>query len=212
MSSFLRDKIAFAVVAALASVSCGGGHNAASPDGGPARDGGGAGTDGSRKVDGRARVDGPTGSDAPTGGDAGDPCAVVTSGVSSSTALTAVWANEGGDKVTQDELRASGHASAVVNSVWDGTCIKVFGAENEVVSFDVVLEAATSKASSVSVSLGNLTGPGGTVIRSVPRAAGKLFDWTTTEAELFYVRYLQITGLRGAPLRCSQRLRQSARA
>ena len=195
MSSFLRDKIAFAVVAALASVSCGGGHNAASPDGGPARDGGGAGTDGSRKVDGRARVDGPTGSDAPTGGDAGDPCAVVTSGVSSSTALTAVWANEGGDKVTQDELRASGHASAVVNSVWDGTCIKVFGAENEVVSFDVVLEAATSKASSVSVSLGNLTGPGGTVIRSVPRAAGKLFDWTTTEAELFYVRYLQITGL-----------------
>ncbi len=106
-----------------------------------------------------------------------------------------MWANEGGDKVTQDELRATGHASAVVNGVWDGTCIRTFGAKNEVVSFNVVLEAATSKASMVSVSLGDLTGPGGTVLRSAPRATAKLFDWTTTEAELFYVRYLQIKGL-----------------
>ena len=59
----------------------------------------------------------------------------------------------------------------------------------------MVLEAATSKAAKVSVSLGDLTGPGGTVIRSAPRTTDKLFDWTTTEAELFYVRYLQIKGL-----------------
>jgi hypothetical protein len=106
-----------------------------------------------------------------------------------------VWANEGGDKVTRDELRATGHPTSVVNSVWDGRCIKTFGAKNEVVSFNVVLEAATSKAATVSVSLGNLTGPGGTVLRSAPRATGKLFDWTTSEVELFYVRYLQIKGL-----------------
>ena len=88
-----------------------------------------------------------------------------------------------------------GTRAAVTNSVWDGHCIKTFGAKNEVVSFNVVLEAATSKASKVSVSLGDLTGPGGAVLRSAPRATDKLFDWTTTEAELFYVRYLQIKGL-----------------
>src|SRR5208283_4742010 len=91
--------------------------------------------------------------------------------------------------------RATGHASAVTSSVWDGHCIKTFGAKNEVVSFNVVLEAATSKAAKVSVSLSSMTGPGGTVIRSSPRTTDKLFDWTTTEVELFYVRYLQIKGL-----------------
>ena len=125
----------------------------------------------------------------------GDPCAADVSGVSPSTSISAVWANEGGDKVTQDELRATGHASPVTSSVWDGKCIRVFGAQNEVISFDVVLEAATSAASKVSVTLGDLMGPSGAVIRSAPRDKTKLFDWTTTDVELFYVRYLQIVGL-----------------
>jgi hypothetical protein len=198
MPSPPRARSAFLVLAALAasmvlvgsSASCGagGGHATAASDSGPR-------VDGAPGVDGGPAADGPSGSDAPTQGDAGDPCAVSTGVVSGATALSAVWANEGGDKVTQDELRATGHAGAVVNSVWDGKCIQTFGARNEVVSFNLVLEAATAKASKVSVSLGNLTGPGGAVIRSTPRPAGMLFDWTTTEAELFYVRYLAINGL-----------------
>jgi len=167
---------------------------------------GGGGSGGAQASDGGsgdgAVVDSPGASDGPMStdgsgpaGDAGDPCTADTGGTSGTTAITAVWANEGGDKVTQDELRATGHASAVTSSVWDGHCIRTFGAKNEVVSFNVVLEAATAKATKVSVTLGSLTGPGGAVIRSAPRATDKLFDWTSTEAELFYVRYLQIKGL-----------------
>ncbi len=168
--------------------SCGGGGGAGAQGDGGAGDG--------SLVDGVTPGDGSNADGAgDAGGDAADPCAAFTGGTSSATSITAVWANEGGDKVTQDELRATGHASVVVDSVWDGHCIKTFGAKNEVVSFDVILEAATSKAAMVSVSLSDLTGPGGTVIRSAPRATDKLFDWTTTEAELFYVRYLQIKGL-----------------
>lgn len=191
MSPTLRPRSAlFALAAVCASValaasgaSCGGGQGsdlgAATSDGGPG-DGSGIGVDG----------------DVPDGaGPTGDPCAADTGGTSGATSITAVWANEGGDKVTRDELRATGHASAVVDGVWDGHCIRTFGAKNEVVSFDVVLEAATSKAAKVSVSLGDLTGPGGAVIRSAPRPTDKLFDWTTTEVELFYVRYLQIQGV-----------------
>lgn len=186
---------------ALASASCGGGggSKASTSDGGRWGDSS-TGGDGNFPTD-----DGPSGGDVLHGdvlygdmlyGDAGDPCTINTrTGVSSATNLTAVWANEGGDKVTQDELRATGHASAVANSVWNGTCVQVFGAKNEVISFDVILEAATSAASKVSVTLSNLTGPGGSVIRSAPRTTDKLFDWTTTEIDLFYVRYLQITGL-----------------
>ncbi len=154
---------------------------------------GGAGTSNGGQSS-ASTVSGPSSSTGSSTGGA-DPCAADVGGTSGSTSLTAIWANEGGDKVTQDELRATTSPSAVTNSVWDGHCIRTFGAKNEVVSFNVVLEAATSKASSVTVSLSALTGPGGTVIRSAPRTADKLFDWTTTEVELFYVRYLEIKGL-----------------
>jgi hypothetical protein len=169
--------------------SCGGGGSLRAQADGGSSDGNGVHALGEAST-----ADGPAGAEE-GGDDAGDPCAADTGGTSGATSITAVWANEGGDKVTQDELRATGHPNAVVDSVWDGHCITTFGAKNEVVSFNVILEAATSAAAQVSVSLGDLTGPGGTVIRSAPRATDKLFDWTTTEAELFYVRYLQIKGL-----------------
>ncbi len=172
-------------VLVASGASCGGSGNVGVQTDGGSRDGSG--------VDRVAPGEGSSADHAE--GDAGDPCAANLGKTSDDTSITAVWANEGGDKVTQDELRATGHASAVVDSVWNGHCIQTFGAKNEVVSFNVILEAATSKAGDVDVSLGDLKGPGGAVLRSAPRATGKLFDWTTTEAELFYVRYLQIKGL-----------------
>lgn len=110
--------------------------------------------------------------------------------------ITAVWANDGEDKVTQDELRATQSPSSVLNSCWDGATISQFGGRNEVVSINIVLEAGTTSSTKVNVSLSNLTGPNGASIRSnQSRSQSQLFNWTTTEAELFYVRYLQITGL-----------------
>src|ERR1019366_10243736 len=73
-------------------------------------------------------------------------------------ALTALWANTGEDKVTQDELRATKGAN-VKNSVWDGSKISIFGGRNEVVAFNVILEAGSSGASNVKVSFNSLSGP-----------------------------------------------------
>src|SRR5688500_7767120 len=80
-------------------------------------------------------------------------------------AVAAVWANEGGDKVTQDDLRASSTPTSVHNPVWDGTTIRMFGARNEVVNFNLVLEAPGG-ASGVSVGFNTLTGPNGKQIVS----------------------------------------------
>jgi len=115
--------------------------------------------------------------------------------VAGNSNISAVWVNDGADKVTQDELRASTSASAVQNSLWNGRTISLFGARNEVINFNLILEAASTSASKVSIKLTNLTGPGGSVIRYAPRTTSNLFNWTTTESELFYVRYLQILGL-----------------
>lgn len=111
------------------------------------------------------------------------------------TDIAQVWANEGGDKVTRDELRATDDPGAVHNSVWDGTTISLFGARNEVVAFNLVLEAPTSDATDVDVSLTSLTGPGGASITTTPASGDGVFDYVGRNVELFYVRYLEIRGL-----------------
>ena len=76
-------------------------------------------------------------------------------------------ANEEGDQVTRDELRATSDPNAGLNSVWDGASISLFGAGNEVAAFSLVLEAPTSEAVNVNVRLMLLTGSGGASITSV---------------------------------------------
>ncbi len=113
--------------------------------------------------------------------------------------ISGVWANEGGDKVTQDELRATNHTEnltgKVVNRAWDGTTVLLSGARNEVVSFNLVLEAAYASAANVTVSFDTLTGPNGAVIQSAPTSGNGVFSWVNRPIELFYTRYLQIKGL-----------------
>lgn len=106
-----------------------------------------------------------------------------------------VWANDGGDKVSRDELRATQDLSSVNNSVWDGQAIHIFGAKNEVIAFNLILESPQQTTSNVSVSFNQLTGGDGTAISSVPVEGDGIFDWTNRNIELFYVRYLEIKGL-----------------
>jgi len=111
-----------------------------------------------------------------------------------STSLV-VWANEGGDKVTRDELRAHMDPASVINSVWDGEEISLFGARNEVVSFNLVLEAPSSDIVDVEVVLDVLEGPDGSKITTRPASGDDLFNFVGRNIELFYVRYLEIEGL-----------------
>ena len=108
--------------------------------------------------------------------------------------LAAVWANDGGDKVTQDDLRVSRRGQNVVNAVWDGTTIKIFGARNEVVNFNIVLESPAG-AGNVGVSSTNSPAPTEASITSVPATGNGVFNFVNRNIELFYVRYLAIHGL-----------------
>ncbi len=110
------------------------------------------------------------------------------------SALTAIWANTGEDKVTQDELRATSGA-LVRNTVWDGSRITLFGGRNEVVSFNLILEAGGAAASNVTVTFDELSGPSGARIASTAATGNGVFNWVNRPIELFYVRYLQIKGI-----------------
>ncbi len=110
--------------------------------------------------------------------------------------LDTLWANDGGDKVTQGDRRASGKGLDVRNSVWDGARVRLFGARNEVVAFNLVFEAPSdSPVTEVSVTFDALTNDDGERIESKPASGAGVFNWVGRNIELFYVRYLQIRGL-----------------
>ncbi|MBT1070887.1 glycoside hydrolase domain-containing protein [Pelotalea chapellei] len=108
--------------------------------------------------------------------------------------LTAVWANDGGDKVTRDELRVS-RGIKVENLNWNGKSAKQFGAQNEVVSLNLVLESALTDAREINVSFDVLRGSDNSRITSRKVAKDEVFNYVGRNIELFYVRYLQIKGL-----------------
>lgn len=109
--------------------------------------------------------------------------------------MYAVWANDGGDKVTRDELRAGCDPLFVKNSVWDGAKIQVWGAKNETVAFNLVIEAPNAALNNVAVSFDDLAGPNGAHIRGTTTSGNGVFNYVNRNIELFHVRYLQIKGL-----------------
>ncbi len=113
----------------------------------------------------------------------------------SSSNIVRFWANEGGDKVTLEELRASVDPNQVLNSVWDGSGVSVFGARNEVVSFNLVLEAPVKEAADIEIRMTSLDGPDGASITTRPTPSDDPFNYVGRNIELFYVRYVQIKGI-----------------
>jgi len=107
----------------------------------------------------------------------------------------AVWANDGADKVTRNDLRMANNAPGVLNSVWNGETVQLFAARNEVVAFNLVIEAAGPSLHNVKVTFDKLTDGSGASIVSQPATGEGVFDWRERPIELFYVRYLTIAGL-----------------
>ena len=119
---------------------------------------------------------------------------VVTVGSRGLNAQT-IWANNGEDKVTQDDLRATNNPLSVMNSVWNGSEINLFAARNETVAFCLIIESPGADLHNVTVTFNELSGPEGNSIVSVPASGEGVFNWVDRPIELFYIRYLQIKGV-----------------
>lgn len=123
---------------------------------------------------------------------------VVTPTPPSATAtehISAVWAHDGGEKIVRNEMRGITNNASTKNTVWDGSQISLFGAKNEIVSANLVLESGVKTLSDISVEMTDLVGPGSIRIESQPLETSSIFDWTDGDVELFFVRYLEIKGL-----------------
>ena len=67
--------------------------------------------------------------------------------------VKSIWAVNDGEKVERNDLNNSNKQS---NSAWDGQKIKLFGARNEVIAFQLILEAGSDGIQKLSASLNEL--------------------------------------------------------
>ena len=79
--------------------------------------------------------------------------ALLGSGVTAAGSVHVIWAVNDGEKIERDDLHNSNKAS---NSAWDGHKVKIFGARNEIIAFQLIVETDDKGVAALS-----LVQPGG---------------------------------------------------
>lgn len=106
-----------------------------------------------------------------------------------------IWAVSDGEKIERDDLNSPLKRA---NSVWNGSRIKLFGARNEIIAFQLIVEVGDQGVGALSVSLRELALKGGKAkIRYAPPASDPT-NYVGREIQLFSVNYLNVTRPTGA--------------
>ena len=99
-----------------------------------------------------------------------------------------IWAVNDGEKIDRDRI---GHALSRGNSVWNGRRIKIFGARNEVIAFQLIVEAPPEGIHALSASLHELTHESGATITYAPPATDPS-DYVGRPIQFLTVRYMNV--------------------
>ena len=103
--------------------------------------------------------------------------------------VQAVWAVNDGEKVERDDLNNSNKSS---NSTWDGRKVKVFGARNEIIAFQVIVQAGTSSIQKLSVSLNELRQNGGDARIKYSSPTLDPTNYVGKPIQLFSINYMNV--------------------
>ncbi|MFB3882310.1 MAG: glycoside hydrolase domain-containing protein, partial [Armatimonadota bacterium] len=118
-------------------------------------------------------------------------CFLLPAPAAAAPGLQAVWAVDDGEKVFQDDLDHPLKFGGAGNSVWNGATVSLFGARNEVVAFQVILQANSEGAQAVNVTVSDLVGSnGGVIAGSHPLPDPN--DYIGVGVELFTEHYLNV--------------------
>jgi hypothetical protein len=99
-----------------------------------------------------------------------------------------VWAVDDGEKVERD---ARDHPAAARNTAWDGRGVRLFAARNEIIAFQVIVEADARGVRQLSVRLPSLASPRDRIEYQPPRADPT--DSVGRPIQLFVLNYMQVT-------------------
>ena len=99
-----------------------------------------------------------------------------------------VWAVHDSEKIERD---AKNHPARARNSVWDGRTVRIFGARNEVVAFQVIVEADARGIGELSLRLPALDAARDRIAYRPPSADPT--DYTGRPIQIFAERYMLVT-------------------
>ena len=111
------------------------------------------------------------------------------SGNATAGTIGAIWAVNDGERIERDDLASPYKAT---NSAWDGDTIHLYGARNEVVAFQVIVQSGADGLDAVSVALPGLAARSGGA-RIVYRApAADPTDYRDRPIQLFSEHYMNV--------------------
>lgn len=99
-----------------------------------------------------------------------------------------VWAVHDGEKIERD---AAAHPARARNSVWDGRVVRLFGARNEMLAFQIIVEADAGGVNGLSVRLPALVSPRDRITYRAPAADPT--DYAGRPIQIFSVHYMLVT-------------------
>ncbi len=99
-----------------------------------------------------------------------------------------VWVVNDGEKIERD---ATNHPASARNSAWDGRVAHIFGARNEIVAFQVIVEADARGVKSLSLKLDGLASPTDRIAYRAPGSDPT--DYVGRPIQIFAERYMNVT-------------------
>ncbi|HEV7893193.1 MAG TPA: hypothetical protein VGP08_21435 [Pyrinomonadaceae bacterium] len=115
-------------------------------------------------------------------------CVLLQAGALASVAR--VWAVNDGEKVERDDLN---NPNSRANSAWDGRAVKIFGARNEVIAFQVIVEAGADGIKSLTARLPELRLKGGDARITYSPPAADPTDYVGRPIQIFSANYMNVT-------------------
>src|SRR5882724_6935147 len=106
-----------------------------------------------------------------------------------SASVRHVWAVNDGEKVERDDLDNPNKNS---NSAWDGHQIKIFGARNEIIAFQLIVEAGSDGIQHLTVALPELRQQGGKARITYAPPALDPTNYAGRPIEIFSVNYMNV--------------------
>jgi hypothetical protein len=100
-----------------------------------------------------------------------------------------VWAVNDGEKIERDNLN---NPNKKQNSAWDGHKIKIFGARNEIVAFQVIVEAGSEPIRQLTVRLPELRQHNGTARITYLAPANDPTNYVNRPIQIFSVNYMYV--------------------
>ena len=102
-----------------------------------------------------------------------------------------VWALDDGEKIKREDVNNQ-LASDLNNAAWKDNKINLFGGRNEIIAFQLIIQAETDGADNVNVSISSLVN-GSSIIPGSETGSSDPFDYTGKNIELFTEHYFNIT-------------------